>query len=172
MTEPVNVVPGVNISYSELPVEARAQLLRSIIASAVESYGGSPESILEALVAPVIDGANYEGKTTDAVEYVNSVRAEVHNTGHFIEEGKTLEFGDFLKGFSVDPIYLDREHPGLSPIDIDPEAVYLVTASTNSPFREYLYKGVSVLSTFGEASVADLRNAYWSVFQPIEEASF
>jgi hypothetical protein len=170
VTEPVNVVPGVNISYSELPVEARAQLLRSILTSAVESYGGSPESVLEALVAPVVDSANYGGITSDAIDYVSAVRAEVKNIGRFIEDGKELEFGDFLKGFSVDPIYLDREHPGLEPID--PEAVYLVVANPNSPFREYLYKGVSVLSTFGEASVADLRNAYWSVFQPIEEASF
>ena len=166
MTEPVNAVPGVNISYSELPVEARAQLLRSILTSAVESYGGSPESVLEALVAPVVDSANYGGITSDAIDYVSAVRAEVKNIGRFIEDGKELEFGDFLKGFSVDPTYLEDCEA------VNPEDVYLVTASANSPFRESLYKGVAILSTFGEASVADLRNAYWSVFQPIEDASF
>lgn len=166
MTEPVNAVQGVNISYSELPVEARAQLLRSILTSAVESYGGSPESVLEALVAPVVDSANYGGITSDAIDYVSAVRAEVKNIGRFIEDGKELEFGDFLKGFSVDPTYLEDCEA------VNPEDVYLVTASANSPFREYLYKGVAILSTFGEASVADLRNAYWSVFQPIEDASF
>ena len=87
MTEPVNAVPGVNISYSELPVEARAQLLRSILTSAVESYGGSPESVLEALVAPVVDSANYGGITSDAIDYVSAVPARqyIYSTKHLVE---------------------------------------------------------------------------------------